>query len=237
MAKSKKSPCKVVAKGGVGETGAASQVVHQVTGKINKLMVLRRGESSLCPNTGALAGLMVDGALMAGGVITAAGSSIQAEAPPGAWVVGLVHTFPLFNDISCVRLGELSFTLEECDLVKTRQEPISRVACMVGVAGIETREWYAWNDLMPPKPDFFHLTGEVQVPNPGVEVTLHPRGDTKGSTINMDLVLTQRAGNWPQVETWKAAAYRRVLFARPYKKAAIYHEGKKIEEVRVQDVQ
>jgi len=117
MAESANGPCTGVAKGGVGESGASRAVVHQVTGRTQQLMVLKTVESSLCGNTGALAVLIVDGQVQASGVITDVGSSIQTTADPGAWVVGLVHTFPLFNEIQCIRLGELYFELEQCELV------------------------------------------------------------------------------------------------------------------------
>ena len=110
-------PCVTVATGGVGESGSSRQVVHQVEAKIQKLMLLKTTESSLCPDHGAVASLLVDGKLAASGVITDVGDSIQATADPGAWVVGIVHTFPLFNDIRCIRLGELEFELRKCDLV------------------------------------------------------------------------------------------------------------------------
>jgi len=42
-------------------------------------------------------------------------------------------------------------------------------------AKIETRDWYAWNDLQPPGPPHFHVVGEVQVPNPGVHTLLVPK--------------------------------------------------------------
>lgn len=116
MAETKSGPCNEVASGGVGESGASSMVIHHVEAKISKLMVLRTTETSLCPNTGAIA-VLIAGDQVAAGVITDQGSSIQLEAQPGDTVVGVVHTFPLFNDIACVRLGELHFRLDECDLV------------------------------------------------------------------------------------------------------------------------
>ncbi len=109
--------CIEVGSGGVGESGASSIVLHQVTGNINKNMVLRNVESSLCGNTGAAALLVVNAVPRAFGDITAVGSSIQAEARPGDWVAAIVHTFPLFNEIACIRLGELEFRLDQCDFV------------------------------------------------------------------------------------------------------------------------
>lgn len=117
MYDSKSGPCEAVGKGGVGESGPSALITHQVTGTIQKLMVLRTTETSLCPDTGAVAILLVNGVPKAYGDITADGSSIQTTANPGEWVVAIVHTVPLFNGIVCVRLGELSVQLDQCDLV------------------------------------------------------------------------------------------------------------------------
>ena len=117
MPDSKSGPCIAVGKGGVGEPGASTSISHQVTGTIQKLMVLRTTKTSLCGDTGAVAVLVVNGNPMAQGNITAQGSSIQTTANPGEWVTAIVHTVQLHNGIVCVRLGELSVQLDQCDLV------------------------------------------------------------------------------------------------------------------------
>jgi hypothetical protein len=238
MAKKKasKRPCVEVGKGGVGESGASSLITHDVKSEISKLMVLRTVETSLCPNTGAAAMLVVNGAVEASGVITQQGSSIQAEAAPGASVVAIVHTLPLFNDIVCIRLGELSFRLDECDLVAAETEGTPRQACVVPCSGAATRDWYAWNNLMPPKPDHFHIVGEVEVPNPGVDAELVLRPSKSKKTIAFDLVLTQRPGLWPQVLVWKPVRYDKVMTSATYSKAQVWCGEKKIEEIPVEDV-
>ena len=109
--------CVAVAKGSVGESGASSQLTHQVQGTIAKLMVLKTSSTNLCGNTGAIGILIVNGTPMAFGDLTQPGSSIQAEAQPGDNVVAIIHTVPLFNQINCIRLGELYVVLNECDLV------------------------------------------------------------------------------------------------------------------------
>lgn len=113
----KTGACKTVAKGGVGESGATSLLHHTVTGDKEIVMVLRRAESSLCGNTGAVGVLVVNGTPIAHGVITDRGSSVQTNAKPGDHVLALIHSIPLFNDIVCVRLGELNANLDQCDLV------------------------------------------------------------------------------------------------------------------------
>jgi hypothetical protein len=117
MSESKSGPCVTVGDGSVGESGASALISHQVTGRIQKLMVLRTTKSDLCGNTGAIGVLVVNGKPAAMGNITAPGSSIQATADPGDWVDAIVHTVPLRNDIVCVRLGNLYVQLDECDLV------------------------------------------------------------------------------------------------------------------------
>lgn len=89
---------------------------HKVTGKGEVVMVIRNNKTSLCPNTGAIAILVVNGEPVSHGVITDKKSSIQASAKPGDMVIGLVYAIPLFNQIACVRLGELECSLEQCNL-------------------------------------------------------------------------------------------------------------------------
>lgn len=36
----------------------------------------------------------------------------------------------------------------------------------------QCKDWQAWLDKMPPKPDELHVTGDVMVSNPGVQPTL-----------------------------------------------------------------
>jgi len=117
MPETQSGPCIAVGKGGVGESGVSTSISHQVTGRIQKLMVLRTTETDLCADTGAVAVLVVNGNPVAHGDITAQGSSIQTTANPGEWVTAIVHTVPLHNGIACVRLGELRVQLDQCDLV------------------------------------------------------------------------------------------------------------------------
>jgi len=112
-----KSVCHVVAQGSVGESGASSMLIHTVEAEYSKMMVLRRGESGLCPNTGAVAVLVINGEVVASGSLTQKDSLISYEGMPGDKIIAIVHSVPLFNEIMCVRLGDLNFTLSECDLI------------------------------------------------------------------------------------------------------------------------
>jgi len=61
--------------------------------------------------------LVVNDKPVAQGDITKKGSSIQTPATVGSGdvVTAIIQTFPLFNNIKCVQLGELSVVLDECD--------------------------------------------------------------------------------------------------------------------------
>jgi len=183
-------------------------LTHNVNGLIAKMIVLRNTNSSLCANTWGVATLFVNGIPMASGNISQEGSSIQTEAAPGAGVAAVIQAIPNFNRILCVRLGELSVQLDECDLVSLTNKG-ERSGGVISSANVATRDWYAWNDTMPPKPNEFHVVGEVQVSNPGVDVLLTPRipQGFNPRILLMDLILLQRPGIWPQLVVWKQARY------------------------------
>lgn len=110
--------CVTVAKGGVGRSGKSLVLTHKVEATIQKLMVLRNVDSSLCGDHGAVGMLVVNGQPVAQGDLTKVGSSIQTDTvKSGDVVVAIVHTVELHNGIICVQLGELSVVLDECDLV------------------------------------------------------------------------------------------------------------------------
>lgn len=110
---------------------------------------------------------------------------------------------------------------------------------VVSCKGLPTRDWYAWNNLMPPKPDDFHVVGEVQVGNPGIFAMLCPR-EPQGinpEILLLNLILVQRPGLWTQVVTWVPAQYDKILLNSVYKSVDIFCEDKKIVDVPVEDVQ
>lgn len=118
MSDYKADSCVAVANGSVGKT-KSSFLLHKLEAKIQKIMVLRNVDSSLCADTGAVAMLLVNATPVAQGNITKKGSSIQTPAAVGSGdvVTAIIHEVPLHNDIQCIRHGELSVELSECDLV------------------------------------------------------------------------------------------------------------------------
>lgn len=228
-------PCVLIGIGGVGESGASEIMAHQVTGPNNKMVVLRTTGSSLCANTGAVAIMLVNGAIVTSDVITAPGSIVQTEAAPGDLVSVIVHSFPLLNGIMCVRLGELEISLQECELVRSQPEN----PCVLDLPCVATSNWYAWNNKMPPKPDDFHIVGDVEVPNPGVDVELIPATPQgfNPAILLMNLILTQRPGIWPALITTKQVRYDRVLVNSDYEEVNVLLSGKMIAKVAVDTVQ
>jgi hypothetical protein len=74
---------------------------------------------------------------------------------------------------------------------------------------VQTADWYAWLNRMPPGPPSFHMTGTVLLPHPGYEARLvkaAPQGINIRELI-LDLLLQERPGFWPQVVTPVSVRY------------------------------
>lgn len=68
---------------------------------------------------------------------------------------------------------------------------------------LDTSEWFAWVNRMPPGPASFHVTGTVTLPSPGYEARLEyasPQGINPAGLI-LDLRVAKRPGSWPQMVT------------------------------------
>lgn len=99
---------------------------------------------------------------------------------------------------------------------------------MVKFCGI----WHAWINRMPPPPDDFHVVGDVEVGNPGVEALLTmkvPQG-INPAILLLDLNFVQKPGIWPQVLTCVQARFDRVLIpgSTPYTAVEIFHQGQRV---------
>ncbi len=104
--------------------------------------------------------------------------------------------------------------------------------------GVQTRNWYAWNNRMPPPPDELNVVGQVYVGNPGVDPLLTVRsGSAPGSpALELDLWLCQKPGIWPMVMTWKEVRYSEVLTAGAYARVRVVCEQEPIADLEVVDV-
>ena len=110
--------------------------------------------------------------------------------------------------------------------------------CLPCNAETKTRNWYAWLDLMPPTPDHLHVTGEVYVPNPGVEALLVPH-EPQGINpriLMLDLLLCQKPGIWPQVLVWTRAKFERTGRGLRYDQVDILCNGNIIVSIPVEDI-
>jgi hypothetical protein len=68
---------------------------------------------------------------------------------------------------------------------------------------VQTADWYAWLDRMPPGPPAFHVTGTVLAPHPGYTARLAravPQGINPNELI-LQLHLDEQPGSWPEVVT------------------------------------
>ncbi|HEX7803882.1 MAG TPA: hypothetical protein VF471_14120 [Pseudoxanthomonas sp.] len=102
---------------------------------------------------------------------------------------------------------------------------------------MKTKEWYAWINTMPPKPDDLHVIGQVTVSNPGIEALLTARESSgKPSIIELDLHLVQRPGMWPTVVTVTQVRYDQILspISPQYTQACIFLDGTMIEQLEVE---
>ncbi len=113
-----------------------------------------------------------------------------------------------------------------------------KTAGIVSCEGTETRDWYAWNNLMPPKPDDFHVVGEVYVPNPGVVAMLLqkvPQG-INPKILLLELMLRQRPGIWPRVFVWIPVRYHKILLGDGYQQVQVFCGTEVIADIKVEDV-
>ena len=111
-------------------------------------------------------------------------------------------------------------------------------SCVPCNEGTRTRDWYAWLNLMPPSPDDLHVTGEVYVPNPGVDPILVPR-EPQGINpriLLLELLLCQRPGIWPPVLVWKQVRYDKTGRILRYDQVDIFCGDRLIVSIPVEDI-
>ena len=102
------------------------------------------------------------------------------------------------------------------------------------------KDWYAWNNLQPPGPGLFLITGEVLVHNAGVRAMLALRQEqgADGDVILLDLFCRQEPVAAAQVETWVSVRYEMQLpenMAGGYSQAIIFHDGRELVTLDAED--
>ena len=98
----------------VARSAGNPQITYVVPGNVPfQFLCLQTDASSLCPNTGAFARIYRNGVQVAQGDITAVGSTISFFALSGDIVTVEVSLFGINNNIDCVWLGNLNFSLRK----------------------------------------------------------------------------------------------------------------------------
>jgi hypothetical protein len=105
-------------------------------------------------------------------------------------------------------------------------------------ATIDTSDWYAWINKMPPGPASMHVTGMVQLPNPGYDASLvpaAPQGINPADLI-LDLVVKPRPGFWPEVITPATVRYDLAKYDGAYKTVLIREPDGDAVQLEIEEV-
>lgn len=103
----------------------------------------------------------------------------------------------------------LAFAMIGDHIVGSSSIPVDPVHPPRGTVHVDTSDWYAWLNKMPPGPASFHVHGTVQLPTPGFEVRLvpaSPQGINPRQLI-LDLLVTPLPGIWPHIVTSVSVRY------------------------------
>jgi hypothetical protein len=104
---------------------------------------------------------------------------------------------------------------------------------------VDSHDWYAWIDRMPPGPPSFHVTGVVVLPTPGFEVRLvaaSPQGINPTDLI-LDLKVTPLPGIWPQLVTSMSVRYDQSPAGVAYHSVLIREPDGDTIQIPVEEVQ
>lgn len=103
---------------------------------------------------------------------------------------------------------------------------------------VDTADWYAWVNRMPPGPPSFHVTGTVLLPTPGHDVSLEyaaPQGINPAELI-LDLRVTPRPGIWPQVVTSVSVRYDQAPYEAAYSGVLVREPDGDAVQLEVEEV-
>jgi hypothetical protein len=103
---------------------------------------------------------------------------------------------------------------------------------------IKTKDWYAWLNAMPPKPDDLHVIGEVLVDNPHINPILtmkEPQG-INPQILMLELHLIKAFHTHDEQATklhhvWKTARFDKIVISSKYTSVDIFFEGNKITTI------
>jgi hypothetical protein len=146
---------------------------------------------------------------------------------------GIAMVRPLRHRLCNLKLGEahgkssvMAFAMVDDRVVGSSSIPIN--PCTVTPnpnpsISVDTSDWHAWVNAMPPGPQSFHVTGVAYAPTPGYEVSLAmatPQGINPADLI-LDLDLRPLPGIWPQVVTPISVRYSIADYSGNYRSVLI----------------
>jgi hypothetical protein len=225
--------CKEIRSSLIGQATSSQVMTHQVPNGQEKIIVLRCERNHLCPNTGVLTTLLVNGKIATQGILESLTDAIQCNAIPGDIVVAVATLYPLMNSVRCVELGNATVTLSECDAV------ITPTASMVPEL-INTSGWASSCNKKLPNPDEFQVHGTVELPNPlwtAKLIATIPQG-LNPEILMLDIVLSRKNGPivGPQVVVQQNVQYERTMNDCPYKKVHVFYNKQLIADIPVKEV-
>lgn len=124
---------------------------------------------------------------------------------------------PLHHHLRNLKLGPshgkttvVAFAVIGDRVVGSASVPVGPIhECPKHPVTVDTSDWYAWLNKMPPGPTSFHVTGVVYLPTPGYDARLvvaSPQGINPAQLI-LDLEVRPRPGIWPHVVTPVSVRY------------------------------
>lgn len=99
---------------------------------------------------------------------------------------------------------------------------------------IKTSNWNAWVDRMPPGPATFYLTGIVELPHGGFDVSLEPANPQgfNPAILMMTLTVTERPGMHTQAVEAKSVRYEISPYPGGlYREVTILYNGEMVGRV------
>jgi hypothetical protein len=104
---------------------------------------------------------------------------------------------------------------------------------------VDSHDWHAWLNRMPPGPPSFHVTGVVVLPTPGFEVRLEPASPQgiNPADLILDLKVTPLPGIWPQRVTSMSVRYDQSPSSVAYHSALIREPDGDTIQIPVEEVQ
>jgi hypothetical protein len=105
-------------------------------------------------------------------------------------------------------------------------------------APLDTSDWYAWVNRMPPGPATFHVQGVVTMGHPGYRVALAPAAPQgiNPAELILDLRIEKRPGAWPRVVSRLPVSYEIQQYTGAYKTVLIRLPDGGAEQVQVEEV-